>query len=169
MPAVRAICRSSAGATSCAAIARARSAQLPGNVFRPPLDGLDERPAFAGVLRRQAHLPQRLVDQEGRRHEPRCARGLHPAKLAVELLGIGLQPREIGLGVGGVLDAMVAVEEARDVEIGADVLDDDVGRVAPAANRDVAVREREALRAPSHRHFERPRNWCVWHAKARRC
>ena len=40
---------------------------------------------------------------------------------------------------------MLAVEEARDVEIGADVLDDDVGRVAPAADRDVAVRQREAF------------------------
>ena len=40
---------------------------------------------------------------------------------------------------------MVAVEEARDVEIRADVLDDDVGRVAPAADSDVAVRQREAV------------------------
>ena len=40
---------------------------------------------------------------------------------------------------------MIAVEEARDVEIGADVLDDDVRRVAPAADRDVAVRQREAF------------------------
>ncbi len=124
--------------------ARAR-AQLPGMFFVRRSMRLDERPAFARVLRRERHLRQRLVDQERRRHEPARARRLHAAELAVELLRVRLQPRQIRLGVSGVLDAMIAVEEARDVEIGADVLDDDVRRVAPAADRDVAVGEREAL------------------------
>ena len=132
-------------------------------LLRPPLDRLDEGTTFACALRRQRHLRQRLVDQERRRHEPAGARRLHPTELAIELLRIGLQPREIRFGVGRVVDAMLAVQEARDVEIGADVLDDDVGRVAPAANRDVAVRQREAfkrrgigaahdLHAGAHRH-----------------
>ena len=90
-------------------------------------------------------MPQRLVNQERRRHEPRCARRLHAPKLSVELLRIRLQPRQIRLGVSGVLDSMIAVQEARDVEIGADVLNDDIRRVAPAANRDVAVGERETF------------------------
>ena len=40
---------------------------------------------------------------------------------------------------------MVGVEEARHVEIGADILDDDVGRVAPAADGDVAIGQGEAF------------------------
>ena len=40
---------------------------------------------------------------------------------------------------------MIAVEESRDVEIGADVLDHHVRRVAPAADGDVAVRQRETF------------------------
>ena len=86
---------------------------------------------------------------------PGAARRLHPAQLAVQLHGVRLQPRQIRLRVRGVLDRMVAVEESGDVEIRADVLDHDVGRVAPAADGDVAVRKREALErdrvcAPNH-------------------
>ena len=40
---------------------------------------------------------------------------------------------------------MIAIEEARHVEIGADILDDDIRRVAPASDGHVAVRERESL------------------------
>ena len=79
----------------------------------------------------------------GTRPAPRAA-CIRP-ELAVELLRVRLQPREVRLGVRRVLDRMIAVEEARDVEIRADVLDDDVRRVAPAADGDVAVGEREAL------------------------
>ena len=61
---------------------------IPGNVFCPPLDRLDEHPAFAGILRRQAHLPERLVDQKGGWHQARRPRGLHAAKLAVERLPV---------------------------------------------------------------------------------
>ena len=48
---------------------------------------------------------------------------------------------------------MLGVEKARDVEIRADVLNDDVGRVAPAADRDVAVRQRETLDCEIERTF----------------
>ncbi len=40
---------------------------------------------------------------------------------------------------------MVTVEEARDVEIGADILDHDVGRIAPSADRDIAIGQGEAF------------------------
>ena len=76
---------------------------------------------------------------------PECARRLHPAGLAIQLLRVRLQAREIRLGVGRVLDPMLAVEEARNVEIRADVLDHGVRRVAPAADGDVAIRQREAF------------------------
>ena len=111
---------------------------------RRSIDSTSEPPSRA-FFAESAHLRQRLVDQERRRHEAGAARRLHAAELAVELLRVRLQPREIGLGVGGVLDRMIAVEEARDVEIRADVLNDDVRRVAPAADGDVAVRQREAF------------------------
>ena len=114
-----------------------------GNVLGAPFDGLDEHPAFARVLRRETHLPQRLVDQERRGHEARGARGLHPAELAVELLRVGLESREIRLGVSGVLDSMLGVEKPRDIEIRADVLNDHIGRVAPASDGHIAVGERE--------------------------
>ena len=111
---------------------------------RRSIDSTSAPPSRA-LFDRQRHLRQRLVDQERRRHEPAAARRLHPAELAVELLRVRLQARQIRLGVGGVLDGMVAVEEARDVEIGADVLNHDVRRVAPAADGDVAVGQREAF------------------------
>ena len=101
-------------------------------------------PPRARSARRGASA-QRLVEQEGRRNEAGCARRPDAFELAVELPRVRLQPREVRLGVGGVLDAVIAVEEAGDVEIRADVLDDDVRRVAPAADGDVAVGEREAL------------------------
>ena len=138
-------CRSSAGAISCAAIVRARSGPGAGDVLRAPFDRLDERAAFARVLRPRAHLPERLVDQECRGHEARGARGLYPAELAVELLRIRLESCEVGLGVGGVLDSMLGVEKPRDIEIRADVLNDHIGRVAPASDGHIAVGEREPL------------------------
>ena len=103
-------------------------------------------------------MSQRLVNQERRGHESRGARGLHAAKLSVELLRIRLQPRQIRLGVGGVLDSMVAIQEARDVEIRTHVLNDDIRRVAPAANGDVAIRKREP--------FERRRIGTSYHLDA---
>ena len=140
---------------------------VPGNVFRPPHDGLDERPAFAGTFCRQAHLPQRLVDQKGRRHQACLARRPHPAKLAVELLPVRLQACQVGLGIIGVLDPMVAIEETRHVEIGADILDDDIGRVAPASHGAHRRTEARIPGAPSHTRFERPRRWCACRARAR--
>ena len=116
-----------------------------GNRLRAPRDRLDEHAAGACVLRRQAHLLQRLVDQECRRHESLAARGFNAAALTIELLRERLHASQIRLGIGGVLDRMIAVEEARDVEIGADVLDHHIRRVAPAADGDVAVWQRKAV------------------------
>ena len=102
--------------------------------MRRSIDSTSVPPSRA-FFDRERHLRQRLVDQERRRHEPGRARRLHAAKLAVELLRVGLQPGQIRVGVRGVLDAVIGIEKARDVEIGADVLDDDVRRVAPSADR----------------------------------
>src|SRR6185503_9092717 len=103
------------------------------------LERFDEHAALARALRRKRHLCERLVDQESRGHEARCARGLDPSELAVKLLRVRLQSCEIGLRVCGVLDAML------DVEICANVLNDDVRRVAPATDGHIAVGEGEPL------------------------
>ena len=75
----------------------------------------------------------------------RSPRGLDASELAVQLLRVRLEACEIRFGVGSVLDAMLGVEETRDVEVGADVLNDCVGRVAPAADRDIAIGQCESL------------------------
>ena len=118
---------------------------LAGDARRPSRDRFDERAAFARALRGHPHLGERLVDQKRRRHQAGAAGGLHPGQLSVQLDRVRLQPRQIRLGVGGVLDRMVAVEESRDVEIRTNVLDHDVRRVAPSADRDVAVWQPEAV------------------------
>jgi hypothetical protein len=88
-------------------------------------------------------LSQRLVNQERGRHEPLAARRLDAPKLSVKLFCKRLQPRQIRFGISGVLDSMIAIKEPWNVEIGAHVLNDHIRRVAPAADRDVAVRQPE--------------------------
>src|SRR3546814_6424652 len=90
-------------------------------------------------------LLQRRVDQKGGGDQPLRARRLQPLGLAVEDARIGVEARQIGFGVGGTPNGVVAAQEARHVEIGADILDHDIGRIAPAADRDIALREGEAV------------------------
>ena len=90
-------------------------------------------------------LPDRLVEQEGGRDQallPGCA---NPLDLAVELGRILRQAAEIGLRVAAFLDRVIGVERARRVDIGADILDHDIRRVAPAADGDVAIGQGETL------------------------
>src|SRR6476620_2002398 len=49
---------------------------------------------------------------------------------------------------------MLAVQESRDIQIRADVLNDDVRRIAPAADRDVAVGECEPLERDTVRRLD---------------
>src|SRR5262249_49449628 len=139
---------------------RARS-PISGNVLGSALDRFNERAAFARALCGQRYLRDRFINKESGRHKTCGARGLNASEFTIELLWIRLQPSDISLGVGGVLDGMIAVEESRDVEVCADVLNHDIWRVAPAAYRYVAVEQRESfnglpIRAANH--FEaRPR------------
>jgi hypothetical protein len=112
---------------------------VPRHVRRASLDGPDQRSSFTRVLRRETHLAQRLVQKEHRRNESCRTRRLDAAELTVELLRVRLQTREVRLGVGCALDQVIAIEEARYVEVGSDVLDDHVRGVAPAADGDVTV------------------------------
>ncbi len=142
-----AIWRSSAGATCSVTILRARASQSPAIFFALVrlTREFDDAVAVVSILRRQRQLVDRLVDQEVGRDQAFGARRLHPLELAVELRGILGEAGEIGIGVGRGLDEMVGVEELGRVEIGADVLDHDIGRVAPAADGDVAIGQSEAL------------------------
>ena len=54
---------------------------------------------------------------------------------------------------------MLGIEEARHVEVGADILDHDVGRVAPAADGDVAVGQGEAFERGGVCALRRLRRW----------
>ncbi len=90
-------------------------------------------------------LPDRLVEQERRGDHALAAGRLQPRQLAVEVDGVALEAGEVGLGILSGLDRMLGVEEPRRIEIGADVLDHHVGRVAPAADGDVAVGQGEAV------------------------
>ena len=97
------------------------------------------------VLRRDAELIERFVGKEYGRNDALGAGRTQPLELAVELAGILREAAEIGFGVGRGFDWVIGVEEVRSVDVCADVLDHDVGRVAIAADGDVAVREGEAL------------------------
>ena len=114
--------------------------------------------AFFSAMR---ELVERLVDQEVRRDEA-LARG--PSASAPSSpsswRGILREAAEIGLGVGAVFDRVVGVEELRRVDVGADILDHDIGRVAPAADGDVAVGQGKAFERGRGRRSARLRRWC---------
>ncbi|MNR14965.1 hypothetical protein D3C85_1314690 [compost metagenome] len=98
-----------------------------------------------------AHLGQGAVDDEVRRHGPGGELGLHPRPLGVHALGEVRQARQIGLGVVGRLDAVLAVEEVGDLLIGAAELADRIGRRVHAA----AVGEAVALHQGVAEEFQR--------------
>jgi hypothetical protein len=100
-------------------------------------------------------LRERLVEEKRRRHQALAARSFETTTLTVQLLRIRLQPGQVSFGVGRVLDGMIGVEEPRDVEISADVLNHYVRRVAPVADRDVAIGQPKPVEsrlvcAPNH-------------------
>ena len=121
-------------------------AQSPGMSLVRRSRQFDQPAAFASALDAHRHLGDRLVDQEGGGDQPLRGRVLQPAELAVELdrhsfrAGRDRLRRRRHSRTG-----WSAVEEARHVEIGADILDHDIGRVAPAADRDVAIGQGEAV------------------------
>jgi hypothetical protein len=127
------------------------------NRLGAPLDRFHQLSALAGPLRRAAQLIEGLVEQKHRWHQPHLLRRPGPVQLAIELRWQRLQPRQVGFGVGGVLDPVVAVQEPRDIEVCPHILYHHVRRVAPAADGDIAVGQRETLQcgrigAPHHGH-----------------
>src|SRR5690606_25408591 len=114
-----------------------------GDACRRGGDDADEALALARARDREIELRNRLVDEERRRHEPAGPRGADAVEFAVERLRIGGHPLYPGLRIACSADLVLALEKARDVEVGADVLDDDVGRDAPATDGHVAVRKGE--------------------------
>ena len=98
-----------------------------------------------GAGHAELHLRDRLVEQERGGDEPLPAGRLQPRQLAVELLRVALEAGQVRLGIRRGPHRVLGIEEPRDVEEGAHVLDHHVGRVAPPADGDVAIREREAV------------------------
>ena len=91
------------------------------------------------------HLPDRLVEQEGRRHHAHGARRADARQFAVEGGGHLLHPFDIGVGIVAVLDLVVRLHEARQRQIFADVLDHDIGRGAPVADGRIAIGQGKAV------------------------
>ena len=120
----------------------ARNVLLAGAAF----DGFDQPTAAAGTVQRLAKLLQRLVEQEVGWDQALLAGHDHSPKFIVELIGVGLEPRDIGICVVACRNLMLGIEEARSVEVGAHILDDHVGRVSPAADGNVAIRLHEAFK-----------------------
>ena len=104
-----------------------------------------EQLALARACDRLLHLPDRLVEQEGRRHHAHAAGLADPRQFAIEGGGHCLHPLDIGIGIVAVLDLVVRLHEPRQREIFADVLDHDIGRGAPIADGRVAIGQGEAV------------------------
>ncbi len=104
-----------------------------------PSERFDQGSTLPRALQRDVELLDGLVDEERGRDEADGASGLHPLQLPIELRRKLRQPRQIGLGVGTVLNGMIGIEELRSVDVGADVLNHDVGRVAPGIAGDGRV------------------------------
>ncbi|PTM44139.1 hypothetical protein C8J24_3413 [Sphingomonas aerolata] len=124
--------------------------RTPGPVAGDRLRLARERPDQRTIDRRRlgqrtSHSSQRLVEQEAGRDQPLLACGAHPARLVIELFRHRRDPREIGLGVRRSAQRLIAVEQLRHVEPGADILDDGIGRVAPVSDRRDAVRQRHPV------------------------
>ena len=119
-------------------------------VFRTLRHRGDDCPVGDVAATRDTCLGKSLVEYEIRRdHALRCRR-LESPRLAIDLAGIGLKSFEVGFGIFSRLQRVLLVEQARDLEEGAGVLRDNVGRVPPrpvlVEKRHVAVREVESLR-----------------------
>jgi len=114
-------------------------APIAGDIRRALDQRVDQAAAALCVAQRHFHLADRLVEQErGRDGTDPPGRG-QPLQLSIELRREGGQPFQVGFGVRSIVHRMLAVEEARRIEIGADVLDHDIGRIAPTADRDIAI------------------------------
>ena len=99
----------------------------------------------AGIGQGVLHLPDRLVEQERGRDRTDPPGTGQPFQLSIQLAGHCGQPRQIGFRIGSIADRVIPVEKARRIEIGADILDHDIGRVAPAADRDIAIGQGKAI------------------------
>ncbi len=85
------------------------------------------------------HRGDCLVEQEVGRDHAEAARPFQPLQLTVKRGIDAGEPVEIVSCVRLVCERLRGIEEARHVEIGADILDHDVRRVAPAADCDIAI------------------------------
>ena len=105
------------------------------------------------ILERRLHLCDCLVEKEVGRHDAESAGGLHPFKFAIE------DSRDLGKAGDVIVDVLRIAqrlgraEEPREIDIAADILDHDVGCVAPAPHRNVAIGKVHPLERLGERAF----------------
>ena len=113
-------------------------------------DRRDRHPLIDGLALHPRHLRQRLVEQEGGCDHADARVVAKPLRFAVQIGGIGLQPRQIGVGIGAILDFVVGIEEIGRFDEAAGILRHRIGAVAigPVAvhHRHVAEGEGKAVR-----------------------
>ena len=102
-------------------------------------------PAGSGIGNLRAHLPDGLVQQEVGRHYAHLAGIYDPLQLSIQDARHLFQAGNIGLGVDCIGDGVIGIEEARQVDIGAHVLDHRIGGSAPASYGDVAIGQGHAV------------------------
>ena len=115
-----------------------RSAPLPTSI--------EPAAVIAGVGDRPVELGQGFVEQKGGRDHSLSPGRDNPFKLPIEDSGKLMQTCQIGSCVRIVRPSRVlGIEEARDIEIGPDILDHHIGRIAPAADSDIAIGQGKAV------------------------
>jgi len=112
-----------------------------------PCKRVHDGAALLRIFEGDGQLIQRLVDQEIGRDEAIAPGRAHSRKLAIEFPRELGETAEISFCIRSILDRMIGVEELRRVDVRADVLDDDIGCVAPciAGDRRIAIRKGQAF------------------------
>ena len=95
--------------------------------------------AFARGGDHRFHLRDRLVEQEVRRDEAHSTRLLDPFGFPVEHRADFIRAGDIEAYVIGIAQRLAGAEMAREIDVSADVLDHEVGGIAPASHGDIAI------------------------------
>ena len=95
------------------------------------------------------HLTDCLVEQEIGRNHAHASGSLDPFQLAIEDGGHLFHAFDIRVGIIAIFDLVIRLHEARQGEVLTDILDHDVGRRAPVADRRIAIGQGKSI----ERHF----------------
>ena len=114
-----------------------------------------ERAAAVSQLRDRAlHLVDSASQQKIGRDQPCRLCRSDPIQFSVELGRQLRKPVTIGLSIVRCLDRMAGIQKAGNIEIGSDVLDYDIRRVAPTTDRHVSIGQSETFKRARIRGFD---------------